>query len=169
MAFILSIDTSTSVCSVAVHNEGLLLGFKEVYNSNSHSENLNSFIESLLISLNLRYEELNAIAISEGPGSYTGLRIGTSCAKGLCFALDIPLISIKTLEALAMIALDKKNNQEGLYAPMLDARRMEVYTAVYSHKRVEVKAVLPLILDENSLPKNDGRIEELLQLIIIFQ
>ena len=151
MALILSIDTSSNVCSVAIHEDGQIVGFKESDSVNSHSENLTLFIDSLLCELSLKLSDLDAIAVSEGPGSYTGLRIGVSTAKGLCFALDIPLINVKTLASLASLAIESTNQADGIYSPMLDARRMEVYHALFSQTGSELKATAPMILDEDSL------------------
>lgn len=151
MSLILSIDTSTSVCSIAVHKNGELLGCKELESANSHSENLTVFVQVLLKELGLEYHDIDAIAVSEGPGSYTGLRIGVSTAKGLCYSLDKPLINVKTLASLTAQALEKNNAQEGVYVPMLDARRMEVYHAVYDQLGTELHKTEPLIIDESSL------------------
>ncbi len=151
MAFILSIDTSSNVCSVAVHEDGNILGFKESESVNSHSENLTVFIDDLLSELSLTLPDLDAIAVSEGPGSYTGLRIGVSTAKGLCYALGIPLVNVKTLASLTFLALEKTNGAIGIYSPMLDARRMEVYHALFSQTGSELKATDAMIIDEDSL------------------
>ena len=122
---ILSIETSTEVCSVAIHNQELLIAEKESVEAYSHAERLAPLIEEILKDNNISRKELTAIAVSAGPGSYTGLRIGISTAKGLCYALDIPLITIGTLES--MLESIKDNNVSNLLCPMLDARRMEVY------------------------------------------
>lgn len=127
---ILCIETATTNCSVALGNKGKLLALKEDYsNSYSHAERLHLFIEEILKENDLKPGDLSAIAVSKGPGSYTGLRIGVSAAKGLSFALDIPLISVPTLKTLA---LQVKQKKEGFIIPLLDARRMEVYTAGFN-------------------------------------
>lgn len=127
---ILCIETATTNCSVALEKGGKLLALKEDYSNNySHAERLHLFIEDILKENDVRTEALKAIAVSKGPGSYTGLRIGVSAAKGLCFALDLPLISVPTLESLA---LQVKQEKEGFIIPLLDARRMEVYTAGFN-------------------------------------
>lgn len=127
---ILCIETATTNCSVALGKKGKLLALKEDYSNNySHAERLHLFIEELLEENEVRLQDLEAIAVSKGPGSYTGLRIGVSAAKGLCFALDIPMISIPTLKSLAM---QVKQEKDGFIIPLLDARRMEVYTAGFT-------------------------------------
>ncbi|WP_375238441.1 tRNA (adenosine(37)-N6)-threonylcarbamoyltransferase complex dimerization subunit type 1 TsaB [Aurantibacter sp.] len=147
MAYILSIETSTTNCSVSLSKNGETLLLKENYgNGYSHAERLHLYIEEVLEQASIGKSELNAIAVGKGPGSYTGLRIGVSAAKGLCYALNIPLISISTLESLAhQVKIDS-----GLIVPMLDARRMEVYSAVYSFELKEKREVKAQVLDQNS-------------------
>lgn len=146
MANILCIETASTNCSVALGVDWKLLALKEDYDRNySHAERLHVFIRDLLAENNLELSQLDAIAISKGPGSYTGLRIGVSAAKGLCFTLDIPLISVSTLTALAHQVKD-----EIMVVPMLDARRMEVYTGVFDIEKVQVQETKALILDEQS-------------------
>ncbi|MBJ7882232.1 tRNA (adenosine(37)-N6)-threonylcarbamoyltransferase complex dimerization subunit type 1 TsaB [Gelidibacter salicanalis] len=147
MSYILNIETATTNCSVSLSKEGEILILKEDYNSNySHAESLHLFIDAVLKEAHLKPEELDAIAVSKGPGSYTGLRIGVSSAKGLCFSLDKPLISVDTLEALShQLAIE-----DGCIVPMLDARRMEVYAAVYDKNHQQVRAIEAEILDEHS-------------------
>jgi len=147
LALILSIETTTTNCSVSLSKKGETLLLKEDYSSNySHAERLHVFIDETLKEAKVDKSKLNAIAVSKGPGSYTGLRIGVSAAKGLCYALDIPLISISTLEALA----HQVNAQDGIVVPMLDARRMEVYSAVYSSSFKLIRLVEAQILEETS-------------------
>jgi len=147
MATILCIETATTNCSVAISVAGKIVAFKEDNNNKySHAENLHVFIEEVLAKATIQKSDLQAVAVSKGPGSYTGLRIGVSAAKGLCFALDIPLLSIPTLEALAYQVLEK----DGLIIPMLDARRMEVYSAVFSSDKKEVRKTEAQILDDSS-------------------
>ena len=122
---ILSLETSTEVCSVAVHNQGQLVAERESLDAYSHAEKLAPLIDEILADNNIKRGELSAVAVSAGPGSYTGLRIGTSTAKGLCYALNIPLITISTLES--MLEGIEHGNENHLLCPMLDARRMEVY------------------------------------------
>lgn len=149
MALILNIETATPVCSVALGDSGELLGFKESADGNSHASHLTIFISELLESCNKSLSDLDAIAVSKGPGSYTGLRIGVSTAKGLCYALDKPLISVDTLNSMASFQFDKMD-ESTLFCPMLDARRMEVYCAMYDVELNEVIAVNAAIIDERS-------------------
>lgn len=130
MGIVLSIETATTNCSVSLSKEGETFALLEDYNNNySHAERLHVFIEKILSDNHVDKSNLDAIAVSKGPGSYTGLRIGVSAAKGLCFALDLPLISVSTLESLAnQVTLDN-----GIIIPMLDARRLEVYATVYDY------------------------------------
>ena len=146
MALILHIETATTNCSVALAKEGELLAIKEVSNGYSHAENLHVFIRELLISQEIAFEQLDAIAVSKGPGSYTGLRIGVSAAKGLCFALDKPLIAVDTLQTLAM----QVKEHGGLIVPMIDARRMEAYTAVFNGRFDKLREIKAEVLTEKS-------------------
>src|SRR6476469_5557154 len=151
---LLSLETSSPVCSVALHDlcDGRLLGQSELRLEKSHSTHLTVLIEQLLENTGHSTADLSAVAVSDGPGSYTGLRIGGAAAKGLCFALDIPLIAISTLRALAwQVAQHTAAPENFRYCPMLDARRMEVYAAMYTHEGEEVLAPTPLILDANTL------------------
>lgn len=147
MAYILNIETATTNCSVSLSNKGETLVLKEDYNSNySHAERLHIYIDEVLKKANISLNDIEGIAISKGPGSYTGLRIGVSAAKGLCFALDIPLISIPTLESLT----HQIKTESGVIIPMLDARRMEVYSAVFDANNHQIRETQAQILDENS-------------------
>ena len=150
--YILNIETSTKACSVALHNNGELIVCREDVTTNfSHSEKLLKFISKLFSDAKLSLSDLDAIAVSMGPGSYTGLRIGVSTAKGLCYGLDIPLISISTLKAMSFgMALEIKAD---LYCPMIDARRMEVYSAFFDINNTEVRKIQADIIDENSYKK----------------
>ena len=128
MTYILNIETATKNCSVSIAKEGQTLLCKELAEEGySHAEKLHVFIEEILKELQLTFTDLSAIAVSQGPGSYTGLRIGVSSAKGLAYALDIPLIAIDTLTILA----SQVNISDGFIIPMIDARRMEVYSAIF--------------------------------------
>src|SRR5690606_41843934 len=143
---ILNIETATKNCSVSIAQNGKTIALKEVAEESfSHSEKLHVFIDNLLKENQIAYKDLSAVALSSGPGSYTGLRIGTSTAKGLCFALDIPLIAVDTLLVLA-----KQVNQNALIIPMIDARRMEVYTAIFDAKHNPATTVQALVIDEKS-------------------
>lgn len=147
MALILNIETATTNCSVSVSQKGKTLFLKEDNNSNySHAESLHVFIDAVLKESNTTLDALDAIAVSKGPGSYTGLRIGVSAAKGLCFALNKPLISTSTLEALAY----QVKPESGCIVPMLDARRMEVYSAIFDENHHLVRETQAQILDEHS-------------------
>jgi tRNA threonylcarbamoyladenosine biosynthesis protein TsaB len=153
MSLILQIETATAVCSVALSENGSVLSYKEVQQRNVHAEVITLFIDAILKDADKQYHELDAIAVSSGPGSYTGLRIGISTAKGLCFALNIPLIAIETLDAMtdgiiAQNTLDDKS--EVLLCPMIDARRMEVFTAVFDNKGDKIRPTSAEIVDENS-------------------
>lgn len=155
MALILSIETTTSVCSVALAKNGNLLSLRELNSVNSHAEVLNGFIQEVLKESALSLQDLDAVAVSEGPGSYTGLRIGVSTAKGLCYSLDIPLINVSTLKALAAHtkeSLDAEvlQNKDLLFCPMIDARRMEAYTAHFSMEMLENRGVEAEVIDENT-------------------
>ncbi|MCL6216814.1 tRNA (adenosine(37)-N6)-threonylcarbamoyltransferase complex dimerization subunit type 1 TsaB [Zunongwangia pacifica] len=148
MAIILCLETATTNCSVALCEEGNLIALKEDNSKGySHAEKLHVFIDEILKENNLKIDNLDAIAISKGPGSYTGLRIGVSAAKGLCFAQDIPLISVPTLTALAKQVNPKEGEQ---IIPMLDARRMEVYSAVFDSAFNQIRETKAQVLSEES-------------------
>ena len=149
MSLIISIESATKVCSVALHREGSLLAKSEFYLDKSHSSLLTNLIDDLLKYCQLQMKDLDAVAISMGPGSYTGLRIGTSVAKGLCFGLEIPLIAVNTLEAMAL-GVNNSNLSGKLLCPMLDARRMEVYTTLLNAKMDIVQQTSAKIIGENS-------------------
>ena len=147
MSYILNIETATTNCSVSLSKEGETFILKEDYgNGYSHAERLHIYIEEVLKQAKLTLKDIDAVAISKGPGSYTGLRIGVSTAKGLCFAADKPLISISTLEALA----HQVDKEEGVIVSMLDARRMEVYSAIYDTNYKQIRDVQAEVLDETS-------------------
>lgn len=141
MAYILCIETSTKVCSVALFEKDHLIDFEEEGGSYSHAENLAVFIEGLLKRQKISYRDLKAVAVTKGPGSYTGLRIGVSLAKGIAYGANIPLIAIDSLKSMAWGAIQKMEDEEALYCPMIDARRMEVYAAVYDSKLQIVRAI----------------------------
>jgi tRNA threonylcarbamoyladenosine biosynthesis protein TsaB len=150
LAIILNIETATTNCSVSLSKEGKTIILKEDYDKNySHSERLHTYIDEVLKKGNILANQLDAIAISKGPGSYTGLRIGVSAAKGLCFALNKPLISIPTLEALA----HQVKKCDGIIVTMLDARRMEVYAAIFDSNYNQIRETQAEILNESSFSK----------------
>src|SRR5690606_599843 len=147
VSYILNIETATTNCSVSLSKEGETLVLKEDYNTNySHAESLHVFIEEVVKKANIQLSQINAIAVSKGPGSYTGLRIGVSAAKGLCFSLGIPLISVDTLESLAY----QVNIESGIIIPLLDARRMEVYSTIYDNKHHKIRTIEAEIISETS-------------------
>ena len=148
MPLILSIESATSVCSVALHHDGKLLGLMELHQENIHAKKLMLLIDSLFRKLNIESKELSAVAISSGPGSYTGLRIGVSIAKGLAYAHNIPLIGVDTLLALSHQLLPVCSDGD-LIIPMIDARRMEVYTSIVSSGGEIIKSSHPLIVEDN--------------------
>ena len=145
--YILNIETATKNCSVSLAKNGDTILCREIAEQgHSHAERLHVFIEEILMETTITVRDLKAIAVSKGPGSYTGLRIGVSTAKGLCYALGIPLISVDTLQILAKQVVI----ENGLIVPMIDARRMEVYSAIFNSKLEKTRAVEAQILDENS-------------------
>lgn len=147
MGLILCLETATKVCSVSLAKDGEVIDTIDHFSDNySHAERLNGLLLDLLKQTNTSLNDLDAIAISEGPGSYTGLRIGTSTAKGLCYALDIPLIAVNSLKALAA----EKRGQGILICPMFDARRMEVYSAIFDSEMNELEATRAVVIDEIS-------------------
>lgn len=147
MNYILNIETATKNCSVSLAKNGETILCKEIAEQGySHAEKLHVFIEEVLKESGISAQDLKAIAISKGPGSYTGLRIGVSAAKGLCYALGIPLIALDTLQVLAQkVVVDN-----GLIVPMIDARRMEVYSAVFDCNHTKIKEVQAEILTTES-------------------
>lgn len=152
MAVILNIDTTTAVCSAALTAEGMVLAHDEDYNGRNHAALLSGFIKHCLDFAADKELKLDAVAVSLGPGSYTGLRIGLSEAKGLAYGLQVPLIGVRTLELMAsrvMFSTDDVD-PESILIPMIDARRMEVFTAAYDFGLSELSVPGPMILDENS-------------------
>lgn len=137
MALILNIETSSTSCSVCLGKDGAVLDFRADYEKNSHARKVTVLVEELLNANNVTYEELGAIAVSAGPGSYTGLRIGVSAAKGYCYALNKPLIAVPTLQSIAE-GIRHATTNASFYLPLIDARRMDVYAAVYDANGNEV-------------------------------
>ena len=155
MSIILNIETATKNCSVALAKEGKTIACKEIAEQNfSHAEKLHVFIEELLAENQLQFSDLSAIAVSQGPGSYTGLRIGVSSAKGFCYALNIPMIAIDTLQLLAK----QIHIEEGIIIPMIDARRMEVFTAFYDKNHNQIRNTQAEIIDETSYQEISDKI-----------
>lgn len=176
MSLILALETATPVCSVALSRNGEILSLRESSMPNAHSSMLTLLIEELFLEAGLSYSDLDAVAVSMGPGSYTGLRIGVASAKGLCYALDKPLIAVPTLEAMAVGMREQgrgsrdegresqienrnrskaelggaKSKIDNLFCPMIDARRMEVYCAVYDTNVKEIQATDAVVVNEDS-------------------
>lgn len=149
MALILGIETATKNCSVALFKDSKLIAEKEhVSDGYTHAEQLNLFIKEVVGSANITLTEIEAVALSMGPGSYTGLRIGTSTAKGLCYALEIPLLAISTLQAMAFGMAE--NESSAVYCPMIDARRMEVFSALFDENNKEIRGVQADVVDEQT-------------------
>ena len=147
MAYILNIETATKNCSVAIAQDGITTACQEIATENySHAEKLHVFIASVIAQAGISFKDLSAIAVSQGPGSYTGLRIGVSAAKGLCFALKIPLIALDTLSIL----VEQATIEEGIIIPMLDARRMEVYSAIFNANKQMIREVQAQIITSES-------------------
>jgi tRNA threonylcarbamoyladenosine biosynthesis protein TsaB len=150
---ILQIETATTSCSVALTHQGQVLHIKELNQRNVHAEVITVFIQEVLTAAGVAYAGLDAVAVSSGPGSYTGLRIGVSTAKGLCYALDKPLIAVETLKAMADGMTERLGNEltaDTLLCPMIDARRMEVFTAVFDSAGNKVMPTDALIIDSES-------------------
>ena len=160
---ILCLETSTSVCSVALNESCCTLALRESEKQNAHSEKITTFIKEVMETAGISYSQLDAIAVSKGPGSYTGLRIGVSTAKGICYAADLPMMAIDTLEAMAYGMKDKLGSQiaeNDLLIPMIDARRMEVYSAVFDANLNRIQDTAALVIDENAFDdlKKDHRL-----------
>jgi tRNA threonylcarbamoyladenosine biosynthesis protein TsaB len=146
MATILCLETATTNCSVTLSVHGSVVAFREDDSEGySHAEKLHVFIDEVMKEASVSMQDLDAIAVSKGPGSYTGLRIGVSAAKGLCYALDIPLIALPTLSILA-----EKITKKGLIIPLIDARRMEVYSAVFNSEKIQIRETNAEVLSEAS-------------------
>ncbi len=156
MAVILNIETATEVCAVNVARDGKVLFERESLEGLNHSELLTVFIEELFRESGFSARQLDAVAVSKGPGSYTGLRIGVSVAKGLCYSLDIPLLAVGTLDAMGRYTAENRHqyfpqsDDKTLFCPMIDARRMEVYTAMYDAAGNQLEPVSARIIDENA-------------------
>jgi tRNA threonylcarbamoyladenosine biosynthesis protein TsaB len=148
MSYILNIESSSTNCSISLSQNGKVISLKEQNDEKySHSTKLHSFIEQVLIDAKINIKQLSAVAVSKGPGSYTGLRIGITAGKGLCYALGIPLISLSTL---LILAKQIKLKNDGLIIPLIDARRNEVYSSVYDFSYNKIRKEMPEIIDENS-------------------
>ena len=150
---ILCLETATPVCSVALNEGCCTLSLRETEGQNAHSEKITNFIREVMETTGVDYRQLDAVAVSKGPGSYTGLRIGVSTAKGVCYAADLPLMAIDTLEAMAYGMKEKLGGQlseNDLLIPMIDARRMEVYAAIFDAELNKIEDTAALVIDEHS-------------------
>lgn len=155
MAHVLHLETATEVCSVCVTQDGKVLALRETSEDKSHATRLAVFVQECLSEAGISIDDLDAVAVSKGPGSYTGLRIGVSLAKGICYGTGKPLIGVSTLKAMADLALEKyrediPTEEQVLLCPMIDARRMEVYSALYSVDLQEVRTIEAVVVDESS-------------------
>ena len=150
---ILCLETATPVCSVALNESCCTIALRETEGQNAHSEKITNFIREVMEVAKIDYSQLDAVAVSKGPGSYTGLRIGVSTAKGICYAADLPLMAIDTLEAMAYgmkVKLGSQIEEHDLLIPMIDARRMEVYAAIFDANLNKINDTSALVIDENS-------------------
>ena len=155
MAYILNIESATSICSVCISQNGELLSIHET-DANKHASEITLMIDKCLAEAGLKMTDLLAVAISNGPGSYTSLRVGASTAKGICYALNIPMIAVDTLQSLAMASYLEVQDVEAFYCPMIDARRMEVYSAIYKIENgnlINEEPISPLIVDEQTFKR----------------
>jgi tRNA threonylcarbamoyladenosine biosynthesis protein TsaB len=153
MSLIFNIETATRICSVGLARGGQIMSIRESNEKNIHASKVTVFIEEILEETGVERKDIKAVAVSMGPGSYTGLRIGVSVAKGLCYAMDIPLLAISTLQAMALGAseiLGHNTKEPDLFCPMIDARRMEVYCALFNVRNEQVREIKAEIIDENS-------------------
>ena len=150
---ILCLETATPICSVALNESCCTIALRETEGQNAHSEKITNFIREVMETAGIDYPQLDAVAVSQGPGSYTGLRIGVSTAKGICYAADLPLMAIDTLEAMAhgmKAKLGSQITENDLLIPMIDARRMEVYASVFDANLRRIEDTAALVIDENS-------------------
>ena len=162
MALILCIETGTDICSVGIVNNGELISLRESDSGRDHAKKVAVFVDELLAENNIDPQQIDAVAVGEGPGSYTGLRIGVSFAKGLCYGLGKPLIAVSSLAALAAVAIedykagiiDIENWDSARLCPMIDARRMEVYTQVFDSNANPLSSVTAEVVDENTLAEH---------------
>ena len=160
MPLLLSIETATDTCSVVLSNNGKILSCREAVHTRSHASVLTVFIDEVIKEAGLTLKHIDAVAVSKGPGSYTGLRIGVAAAKGICYAIDKPLISVNTLQAMCAAFLEKNNTlTAGFFCPMIDARRMEVYCALFGVELNFVQPTAAVILEtdflQDYLPKEN--------------
>lgn len=162
MALILCIETGTDICSVGIVKDGELISLRESDSGRDHAKKVAVFVDELLTENDIDPQQIDAVAVGEGPGSYTGLRIGISFAKGLCYGLGKPLIAVSSLASLAAVAIedynagiiDIENWNSALLCPMIDARRMEVYTQVFDSKANPLSGITAEVVDENTLAEH---------------
>lgn len=152
MPLILNVETATDICSICLSKGENIIAFQETEQAYEHASKITLLIDACLKSAKLQLSDLDAVAISKGPGSYTALRIGTATAKGICYALKKPLIIVDTLQALALASL-KQEQKKAIYAPMIDARRMEVYIALFDENNTPITAPKSEIITTNSFSK----------------
>ena len=152
MAIILNIETATDICSICISKDDEVLILKEAEKDYSHTAEITLLIERCFSETGLSINQLDAVAVSKGPGSYTSLRVGASTAKGICYALDKPLISIDTLESIALATINNRK-QDAFYVPMIDARRMEVYTSIFDKNRNRIHETHAKIIDKDSFQR----------------
>lgn len=158
MAVILNIETATSLCSVALSVDGKVMSERETFENRSHAAKLTVFIKEILSEKRIAVSDLDAVAVGKGPGSYTGLRIGVSTAKGLCYGANLPLIAVSTLNILYKhvvtnsggLVQELRSQPDTLFCPMIDARRMEVFTCIYNTQGEEVESPSARIVDQDS-------------------
>jgi tRNA threonylcarbamoyladenosine biosynthesis protein TsaB len=151
MSLVLNIETATRHCSVGIARDGNIIAARESDEKNIHARSVTVFTEEVCREADIEMREIDAVAVSKGPGSYTGLRIGVSAAKGFCYALGIKLISVPTLQSMALkVSLDQSHVSDDLFCPMIDARRMEVYTALFDRNNKVIKDTEALIVDDTS-------------------
>lgn len=150
MPLILNIDTAGENAVISISNEEKVLAFVTNKNQKDHASFMHTAVKQLSEKAGIALTELNAVAVVSGPGSYTGLRVGMAGAKGFCYALQIPMITIPALELMATVMINKTDDKNALYCPMIDARRMEIFTAVYDAHLTEIIKPVAMIIDENS-------------------
>lgn len=150
MSVILCIETATDVCSVCVSNDGKVVSIREVHQGKTHAEVLTSFVGECIDEANVGLRDIDAVAVSKGPGSFTGLRIGVATAKGLCYSLDKPLIAVNTLLSMAALKVQSASYDNRVMVPMIDARRMEVYTGAYDSELNNISKVDAVVLSSDT-------------------
>ena len=153
MSLILSIDTATEFASVCLTDDEKVLALEENFEQKNHASFLQPAIQKIFSSATIEMKNIDAIAVTIGPGSYTGLRVGLASAKGLCYALNKPLITINTLQAMALSSIEEYKDESFFHCPLIDARRMEVFTALYNYQLKEIISPTAFIVDENFLEK----------------